>query len=153
MKIIKAILIASLSVPALVFATFLLAGISFLVLELFEKGEYSNGWLGIVYAGSMYAYFAIPLSTVPTIVLGTPISLIAKKYGLLTKKVILVGAAITGGIFLVIAAIAFFDTINMELIGWTFIAGGIGGLINGYVFQKAKKPNNRLQYDAATPRA
>lgn len=153
MKIIKAILIASISVPALVFSIFILAGAAFLVSELIKKGEYTNGWLGIVYAGSMYAYFAVPLSTAPTIVLGLPISLLAEKYGFLTKRVVLVGATITGGLFLVAAAIVFFETINLELIVWSFIAGGIGGLINGYVFQKAKKPNNRLQFDAATPRA
>ena len=153
MKIVKAILIASISVPALVFAIFLLAGVGSLISELIDKGEYTNGWIGIVYAGSMYAYFAVPISTVPTIVLGLPISLLAEKYGFLTKRVVLTGAAITGGLFLVAAAIAFFKTINIELIVWSFIAGGIGGLINGYVFQKAKKPNNRLQFDAATPRA
>jgi hypothetical protein len=60
-----------------------------------------------------------------------------------------VGATITGGLFLIAAAIVFFETINIELIVWSFIAGGIGGLINGYVFLKAKKPNNRLQFDAA----
>ena len=138
MKIVKAILIASCSVPALVFAIFLLAGVTFLISELIDKGEYTNGWLGIVYAGSMYAYFSVPISTIPTIVLGLPISLLAEKYGYLTKRVVLTGAAIIGGLFLIAAAIVFFETINIELIVWSFIAGGIGGLINGYVFQKAR---------------
>ena len=153
MRIIKAILVASISVPALVFSIFLLAGVAFLVSELIDKGEYTNGWLGIVYAGSMYAYFSVPLSTAPTIVLGLPISLLVEKYGFLTKRVVLTGATITGGLFLVAAAIVFFETVNLELMVWSFIAGGVGGLINSYVFQKAKKPNNRLQFDAATPRA
>lgn len=153
MRIVKAILIASFSIPVMVFMIFLVAGIVFLVSDVVESGEYDNGWLGIVFAGSVYAYFSFLLSTAPTIVLGLPICLLAKKYGFLTRKVILVGAAVTGGLFLVVAALVFFDTVNIELITWSFVVGGVGGLINGYVFQKVKKPDNRLQTDAATPNA
>ena len=153
MRILKAILIASLSMPALIFLIFFVTGIVFLVADVIDKGEYSNGWLGLVYAGSVYAYFAMLLSTIPTIVLGLPMSLIAKKYGVLNQKVIFIGAAVAGGVFLAISTILYFEAADIELFLWALLVGSAGGLLNGYVFHKNSKPNKRPQFDAAPPRA
>jgi hypothetical protein len=152
MSLLKAIFIASLSIPALVFLVFFGAGIVILVAEVIDSGAYDKGWLGIIFAGSAYAYFALLLSTVPTIILGLPMGLMAKKYGILNKKVIYMGAVVAGGLFLAVSDILFFKAVNIELILWSFVVGGIGGLVNGYVFSEAYEPNNRMQSDAAEPR-
>ena len=141
MRIFRAIVISSLSIPALIFLVFLGIGIVFLGVELTHSGKYSNGWLGLVYAGLMYAYFSAFLSTIPTIVFGLPMSLVADRYGLTNRKVVLIGGAITGGLFLDVAATLLFETGGIELFLWAMLAGSIGGLLNGYVFLKYTKPN------------
>jgi len=152
MSVFKAILIASLSMPALVFIIFFTTGVVFMVSEAINSGEYNNGWLVIVFAGSIYAYLSLLLSTAPTIVLGLLISSLANKYGILNHKVIFAGAPVLGGLFLATAAILFFRTVDIELVMWSFIAGCVGGLFNAYVFQKVKRPNIGLQIDAAARR-
>lgn len=148
MKVLKAIIIASLSIPALVFIFFLVGGLAILVSELIQSGNYSNGWLGIVAAGAMYSYFAALLSTIPTVVFGLPISLVALRYGVLNDKVILVGAAVIGGIFLGIAALLFLKASDFQLLLWAFFAGVCGGLMNGYIFLRSMKPNTAFERDA-----
>ena len=140
MKILRAIVISSISIPVLVFFVFLAAGLVLLVSELVGSGKYSNGWLGIVYAGAVYTYLAALISTIPTIVLGLPTSLIASKYGILNSKVILVGAAIIGGIYLGVSSLLFFKAFNLQIFLWSVLAGGCGGVLNGYVFLRAVKP-------------
>ena len=140
MRIIRAIVIASFSVPVLVFILVLGVSLGFLGTEFFGDGEHSSGWPGIVYAGAMYAYIAILISTIPTIVLGLPMCLVAQKYGFLTNKVVLIGAVIAGGLYLGIAAALFFETVSVQLFLWIMFAGGVGGVLNGYVFLRFSKP-------------
>ena len=139
-KILRAIVISSLSIPALVFFVFLAAGLVFLVSELVGSGKYSNGWLGIVYAGAVYTYLAALVSTIPTIVLGLPTSLIASKYGILNSRVILVGAVIIGGIYLGVSSLLFFKAFNLEIFLWSVLAGGCGGMFNGYILLRVVNP-------------
>ncbi len=146
MRVLRAIAVSSLAIPALVFLVFLGAGLVVLGLELASSGKYSNGWIGIIYAGGVYACFAALLSTIPTIVIGIPASLMARKYGLLNNKTVLIGAGILGGMFLGVSAILFFETgDNVKVFLSGVAAGGIGGLLNGYVFLKYMKPIAREQ--------
>ena len=140
MKILRAIVISSISIPVLVFFVFLAAGLVLLVSELVGSGKYSNGWLGIVYAGAVYTYLAALISTIPTIVLGLPTSLIASKYGILNSKVILVGAAIIGGIYLGVSSLLFFKAFNLQIFLWSVLAGGCGGMFNGYILLRVVNP-------------
>ena len=106
----------------------------------------------MAYAGAVYAYIALLISTLPTIALGYPISLCAEKYGYLSGRVVFIGAAIIGGLFLGIASSVTIEASDAQLFIWAFIVGAVGGLFNGYIFMKQMKPNKRLQIDAATPR-
>lgn len=152
MRIIRAIVVSSITIPALIFVVFLGIGVVFLVASLFQSGEYNKGWLGMVYAGSVYGYFAVLLSSVPTIALGLPASFLAKKYNLLKQQVILLGAFLLGAFFLAIAGSFIFKSYSIQVFAWLFIVGGIGGLINGAVFIRQIKPNNGLQGTSALSR-
>lgn len=134
MSLLKAILIASVSIPALIFLLFSGAAIFFLVAGVIDSGAYDKGWSGVIFAGSVYAYFALLLSTAPTIILGLPMSLLARKHGVLNRKVIFTGATVAGGLFLAVSDTFLSKTVNIELFLWSFVAGGLGGLFNGYVF-------------------
>jgi ABC-type spermidine/putrescine transport system permease subunit II len=139
MKVIKPILISSLAIPGAIFLLFVMTGVAFLAIELFSTGSYSSEWAGLLYAAMAYTYIAALVSTIPTIVLGLPASLIARKYGFLTKKVILVVAPLLGALFLSIAGALFFKRVDMQVFLWFMLAGGLGGLVNGYVFLRACK--------------
>lgn len=136
---LKAIVIASFSVPILVFTLFVVTGFIFLASDLSSE-KYSNGWAGLVYAGATYGYFSVLISTIPTIVLGFPAALIASKYGWLKKRYILAGAVSLGGLFLGAASTVLFKEMTMQSVFWFLLAGSVGGLINGYVFWKLIKP-------------
>ena len=142
MRMIRAIVISSLTIPALIFVIFLGIGLVFLATTLFQSGEYNKGWFGMVYAGSAYGYFAVLLSSIPTIVLGLPASLLAKKYNLLNRQVILLGAFVLGALFLAVAGAFIFKSYSIQAFVWLFVVGGVGGLINGTVFIRQMKPNN-----------
>src|SRR4030066_1033987 len=139
MKVFKPVLIAALAIPGVILSLFVTIGVAFLTIELFRTGGYSSGWVGLLYAGMAYAYIAALVSTFPTIVLGLPASLIARKYGFLTKKVIPVVASLLGALFLGIAGAVFFKKVDLEAFLWFTLIGGIGGFINGYVFLKTSK--------------
>jgi len=132
----------------LVFLIFLGVGLVFMVATLIQDSEYNRGWLGLVYAGAVYSYFALLVSSIPTIALGWPASLIADRFSHLSKQVILPGSALLGGIFLGAAGALFFKSNDFQIIVWLFLAGAIGGLINGAVFLKYLKPNNSSNSDA-----
>lgn len=149
MRILRAILIASLSIPVLLFLVFFAASLVILIKEVVESGDYGRGWLGGVFGGLVYAYFALLLSTVPTIVFGLPLSLLANRYGLLKPKIIYTGAMIAGGLFLTAAAMLSFGQISIDLLLWSFGVGSIGGLFNGYVFQKVRK--HGISADSVAP--
>jgi len=117
MKVIKPVLISSLAIPGAILLLFVTTGVAFLAVELVRTGGYSNGWVGLLYAGMAYAYIAALVSTIPTIVLGLPASLIARKYGVLTRKVILVVAPLLGALFLGIAGALFFKKVLHGLAG------------------------------------
>ena len=119
------------------------------MVEMFvQDGEYNKGWLGMVYAGATYSYMAVLISSIPTIVLGWPASLMADKYGCLRKQIILLGAALLGGVFLVASGALFFKATDFLIILWLFVAGALGGLLNGGVFLRYLKPHNRFNPDA-----
>jgi hypothetical protein len=112
-----------------------------MVVTLLKSGEYNKGWLGMVYAGSVYGYFAILLSSIPTIVFGLPVSLLVKQYNLFNRQAILLGAFILGALFLAVAGAFIFKSYSIQVFAWLFVAGGVGGLINGAVFILQMKPN------------
>ena len=142
---IKAILISAFTIPIIVFALFAITGLVFLVEDLITSGKYSSGWLGLLYAGAGYSYLSLLISSIPTIALGLPASLIAKKYGYLTKSVVITGACILGGLFLSSALALFSTAVSVQSILWFVLAGSIGGLVNGLVFWKYLKPNNQIK--------
>ena len=148
MRILKAIVISSLSIPVLVFGIFAGVGLVFLVAMFIQEGGYNKGWLGMVYAGAIYSYFALLVSSIPTIALGWPASLIANRFHHLRKQVVFPGAALLGGVFLSVAGALFFKSTDVQIIFWLFLAGAIGGLINGAVFWAYLKPNNSFNSDA-----
>lgn len=141
MRIFKAIVISSLSIPVLVFVIFFGVGVVFMIATLIKDGEYNSGWLGMVYAGAIYGYFALLVSSVPTIAFGWPASLIANRRGHLNTKVVLPGSVLLGGVFLVVAGAIFFKSVDIQIILWLFLAGAVGGLINGAIFLRNLKPN------------
>ena len=141
MSIFKAITISALAIPLMVFTIFVITSLVFLVSELITSGKYSNGWVGIVYAGATYGYFAVLLSSVPTIVLGLPASRIGKKYDVLNRGCVIGGAALLGGLFLGVASTMLFKATTIESFLWFALAGGLGGLVNGFVFWNYVKPN------------
>lgn len=141
MRIFKALLISSLSIPVLVFVVLSGVGLVFMVVMLIKDAEYTKGWLGMVYAGAVYSYFALLISSIPTMALGWPSSIIANRFGCLNKKVVLPGSALLGGMFLGIAGALFFKSSDVQIVLWLFLAGAIGGLINGAVFLRYLKPN------------
>ncbi len=136
MKIFKAIAMSSLFIPLLVFVLYVTGGFILLVSELISYGKYDNGWIGFIYAGAMYSYFSALVSSVPTFILGLPSYLIAKKYNVLSKKLILVGAIALGGLYLSIASTVFFNVETLQGFLWLALAGSLGGLVNGLVFLK-----------------
>lgn len=141
LRIFRSILISSVAIPVLIFFVFFAAGFTLLLIDLAGSGKYNNGWLEIVYAGAIFSYFGILMSTIPTIILGFPAGLVAKKYDALNGKVILVGATALGGIFLGISASFFFKSTDPEMFLWLFVVGGCGGMLNGYVFLRSVKPH------------
>ncbi len=148
----RAILISSVAIPVIVITLFTITGLIFLVVELISGGGYSNGWLGLLYAGVVYGYFAVLISSIPTIVLGWPTCLVAKKYGYLKRGYAIFGAAVLGGLFLGLASTLLFKTVTPQSLFWFALAGGVGGLINGYVFWKNMKPNNQIKPALHLPR-
>ena len=153
MRIFKALVIASLSIPVLVFAILSGVGLVFMVAMLIKDGEYNKGWLGMVYAGAMYSYFALLVSSIPTMAIGWPASLIADRFGRLSKQVVLPGAALLGGMCLGAAGALFFKTVDAQIILWLFLSGVIGGLLNGAVFMRYLKPNTAFERDCAKARS
>ena len=148
MRIFKALIISSLSIPVLVFVIFSGVGLVFMVAMFIHDGEYNKGWLGMVYAGAVYSYFALLVSSIPTMALGWPASIIAKRFGCLNKMVVLPVSALLGGTFLGVAGALFFKFSDVQIILWLFLAGAIGGLINGAVFLRYLKPNTAFERDA-----
>jgi hypothetical protein len=148
MRIFKALVISSLSIPLLVFVILSGVGLVFMVVMLVKEGEYDKGWFGMVYAGAVYSYFALLLSSIPTMVLGWPASVIADRYGYLSKKVVLFGSALLGGVFLGVVGSAMFKTVDTQVVLWLFLVGTIGGLFNGVVFLRYLKPNDSFNSDA-----
>lgn len=142
---LKAILISALTIPVIVLAFFVIIGIVFLLSELISSGSYNNGWLGLLYAGAVYGYFAVLISSIPTIVLGLPASMFARKYGYLRRGYIILGATVLGGLFLGVASILLFKTATLQSAFWFAFAGAVGGSINGYAFWKSMKPNNQIK--------
>ena len=136
---LKNIVIASLSIPLLILAIFSGVGLVMLASDLIRGSEYNHGWFGIIYAGLIYSYFSLLVSSIPVIVVGLPISLIAKKYNRLNGRIILAGAGMLGALFLSISSVIFFNSFNEELICWAILIGALGGLLNGYVFFRCLK--------------
>lgn len=148
MRIFKALVISSLSIPVLVFVIFSGVGLVFMGAMFIHDGEYNKGWLGMVFAGVGYSYFALLVSSIPTMALGWPASIIANRFGCLNKMVVLPVSALLGGTFLGVAGALFFKSSDVQIALWLFLAGAIGGLINGAVFLRYLKPNNRFNSDA-----
>ena len=117
-----------------------------------HDGEYNKGWLGMVYAGAGYSYFALLVASIPTMALGWPASIIADRFGCLNKMVVLPVSALLGGLFLGVAGALLFKSSDVQSFLWLFLAGAIGGLINGAVFLRYLKPNNRFNSDANSAR-
>lgn len=147
MRIFKAIVISSLSIPFLVFVIFSVVGLVFLITAQIDGNEHNNGWFGMVYAGAVYGYLALLFSGIPTIAIGWPVSLIAKRLGHLNKKVVLLGSALLGSIFLSVAGAILLKSLNAQIILWLLIAGAVGGLINGVIFLRNLKPKKVIRDD------
>lgn len=145
MKIFKAIIISSLTIPVLIALTFTGIALVFLISMLIQDNEHNKGWLGMIYGGFVYSYFALLLSSIPTIVFGWPASVIANKYGYLNKQIVLPGSIMLGGLFLCGVGALFFKSIDLQVIVWLFITGAVGGFINGAVFLRYMKTNKSLQ--------
>jgi len=152
MRIFKALLISSLSIPVLILVIFFGVGLVFMVAMFIHDGEYNKGWLGMVYGGAGFSYFALLVSSIPTLALGWPASIIANRFGYLNKKVVLPGAALLGGVFLGVAGALLSGSSNVQSVLWLFLAGAVGGLINGAVFLRYLKPNPRLVRTPGTVR-
>ena len=117
-----------------------------LIITLLGGYGYNNGWLGMVYAGLIYSYYAVLLSSIPTLLLGLPISLLVKKYNVLEDRTILLGAAILGALFLSFTGMFFFDLFDKELFFFLIFIGALGGLLNGYIFKINLKPNKNKNF-------
>jgi len=148
MRIFRALVISALSIPFLVFVIFAGVAFVFMIAILVKKGEYDEGWLGIVLAGAVYGYFALLLSSIPTMVFGWPASVIAERHGYLNKKVILSGSTVLGGVFLGIVGVLLFKSLDAQLVLWMVLAGTLGGFVNRVVFLRYLKPNNSFNPDA-----
>lgn len=144
--ILKAIVMASLSIPVMIYLLFIVIGIVFFVTQLIHTGELSSNSLGMLFAGNGYAFIALIISSVPTFVLGYPISLYAHKKGFLSKKVILIGSPVIGGLYLSIASIIYITNPSLESLLWIMLIGCGGGLFNGYIFMRCLKPNNTVKF-------
>lgn len=144
MRIFKALLISSLSIPVLILVIFFGVGLVFMVAMFIHDGEYNKGWLGMVYGGASLSYLALLVSSIPTMVLGWPASSIANRYGYLNKEVVLPGSALLGGVFLSVAGALFVTTSDVQFVLWLILAGALGGFINGLVFLRFLKPNHWL---------
>lgn len=124
--------------------------LTFLITNLITDLEYKNNWLGVVYAGLIYSYFAALISSIPTILLGWPASLIAQKKNALNAKTIMPGAAILGSLYLSIFGSLLFKSLEVGVLFWLACIGFGGGLFNGYIFLKSLKPNkNRNEMDSS----
>lgn len=143
------IAITSLSIPILILVLFFGVSLIFLAVDLSSGSEYSNSWLGIAYAGLIYSWFAVLISSLPTIAIGLPASLVAKKNNALNAKTILLGASILGAIFLSFFGMILFNSYEIKVFIWLAFIGFFGGLFNGYIFLKVLKPNKtRNEMDA-----
>ena len=121
-------------------------GVVILALELLNGKPYNNGWFGMVYAGLTYSYFAVLLSSIPTIVFGLPAILIAKKYNILNIKIILIGATVLGALFLSLGGMIY-SNFDKDFFVWSMLVGALGGLLNGYVFYSRLEPNKAIKKD------
>ena len=120
-------------------------GIIILFSGLVNGAGYGKGWLGMVYAGLTYSYFAVLISSIPTLILGIPAGLLAKKHNALNPTVILIGATVLGSLFLSLGAALYSSPFDVDLFWWAMIIGALGGLFNGYVFLTRFKPNKSLK--------
>jgi len=150
---IRSIIIASLSIPILVFIIFFGVGISFLIYGLFDGSGFSNDWFAMLYAGLIYSYLTVLMSSIPTLILGTPAAFLAKKYNALNTAAILIGATILGASFLPLGLSIYAKSFDTDIFWWAMPAGALGGLFNGYVFLSRLKPNKSLKHDAQKARA
>lgn len=146
---IRSIIIASLSIPALILTIFSGVGVIFLLSSLLSGSGYNEGWFGMVYAGLVYSYFAVLISSIPTLILGFPAALLAKKYNALNTTVILLGSTLLGSLFLSLGVAIYIKPFTIEFFWWSMLVGALGGLFNGYIFISRLKHNNALNSDAA----
>lgn len=130
----KAIVIAALTIPALVLTFFVVAGLFALAFELISRGRYSERWLGLWYAGAVYSCVAVLIAGIPTVVVGLPAALMAQRHDCLTKGSVIFGAAILGGASLCAIAALFFNNITVQTFLWFLLVGASGGVLNGFVF-------------------
>ena len=145
---IRSLIIASLSIPVLIFTIFAGIGVIFLLSSLLSGSIYNESWWGMIYAGLIYSYFAVLLSSIPTLVLGYPAALLAKKYNAFNSNVILLGSAILGLLFLSLGVAIYIKPFTIEFFWWSMLIGALGGLFNGYIFIGRLKHNNAFKRDA-----
>ena len=145
---IRSIIIASLSIPILIFIIFFGIGVAFLVYGLFDGSGFSNGWFAMLYAGLIYSYLTVLMSSIPTLVLGTPAAFLAQKYNSLNAVTILVGATALGALFLPLGLSIYAKSFEADVFWWAMPVGAFGGLFNGYVFFSRLKPNKHFKADA-----
>lgn len=131
---IRSIIIASLSIPILILIIFVGIGIAILVYGLFAGSGFSNGWFGMFYAGFIYSYLTVLMSSIPTLILGTPAVFLAKKYNALNTATILIGATTLGALCLPLSWSIYSKSFDSNIVWWAMFAGALGGLFNGYVF-------------------
>ena len=147
--ILKGIALSSLASPALVFMLFLITGIVFYASNVIFSGSVDPApLLGMLIGGSAYAVLTALISVPATFLVGFPLAELAERRDLLTAKVVLAGATLSGALALTIFAIVYFSKVSDMLILIALVIGGVGGFVNGYAFWKYVKPNHSFERDA-----
>jgi hypothetical protein len=148
------IALAGLGAPIFVFFLFGAVGLVFSVADFISMGSLRAApTIGMLNGGIVYAMLAAAISIPATLVLGLPLSYLAMKRRSLSRKVVLLGASISGSAILVVLAAIYLWRPDISLLLICAAIGGLGGLLNGYAFLCFIWHNNYFNDDAQYTRA
>ena len=148
------IALAGLGAPIFVFFLFGAVGLIFSVADFVSTGSMrATSAAGILIGGGVYAVFAAAISIPATLVLGLPLSYLAMRRWSLSRRVVLLGGSVAGGVALVVLAAIYLWRPDISLLLICAAIGGLGGLLNGYAFLWFIRHKNRYNNDAQQPRA
>lgn len=148
------IALAGLGTPIFVFFLFGAVGLVFSVADFISMGSLrATSATGMLIGGGVYAMFAAAISIPATLVVGLPLSYLAMKRRSLSRRVVLLGASISGGATLVVLAAIYLWRSDISLLLICAAIGGLGGLLNGYAFLWFIRHNNYFNNDAQYTRA